>query len=471
MRDSSRFLGVAKVALRITRLRTRVAWLIVVGLALTTGQAKAQTTSAVVSAATDYQSQGFPTLADLVQHDLDTYDVVYFDSSHGAIDLSGLGSDTPILTIRTKSVSLESLDSQHPAALSLIDRGIVVVGDAGTAIDVSFKNLNIQYNRTLSTRSTPVTVSACNNVTFSRCNLSTTGSSHGIWFQGTVTGNIAITNCTLNCADGMPIGMIGDGTFTPSFLVQGCTFNAGGQNGFAISLAKANGKMTFRHNLVTSSAVGLAIWNYLGGTIDGSDNEITVDHTAWWGNGIGVFADGSDPQSTSVYDHNTVHLKTGTSIGFGAGDDNHVTYNVTFQNSVVDGQGWWAAGLGNSHGCTILNIDRSNLTVTPRPNFPLCDYGLILGSTGNKVVDHGTPLATVYEDETSAGQNQLDLMAAPPTSAPQLTINLRAGKPILTFDGTLQAADADTGPWADLQGASPMTITPIGAMKFYRAKR
>lgn len=61
--------------------------------------------------------------------------------------------------------------------------------------------------------------------------------------------------------------------------------------------------------------------------------------------------------------------------------------------------------------------------------------------------------------------------ASAPPSAPKLAISQAAGKVTLTFDGTLQGADVVTGPWTDVSGTSPMTVTPSGGMKFYRAKR
>jgi hypothetical protein len=41
----------------------------------------------------------------------------------------------------------------------------------------------------------------------------------------------------------------------------------------------------------------------------------------------------------------------------------------------------------------------------------------------------------------------------------------------LTFEGTLESADSITGPWTDVAGASPQTVTTTTGTKFYRAKR
>lgn len=64
-----------------------------------------------------------------------------------------------------------------------------------------------------------------------------------------------------------------------------------------------------------------------------------------------------------------------------------------------------------------------------------------------------------------------DAKAVPPVGAPNLKLDRSGTSVVLTFGGTLQSADAITGPWTDVAGASPMTVTPAGAMKFYRAKQ
>lgn len=71
--------------------------------------------------------------------------------------------------------------------------------------------------------------------------------------------------------------------------------------------------------------------------------------------------------------------------------------------------------------------------------------------------------------------NKIDFIeiykAAPVATAPKLAISSAGGKVTLTFEGTLQGADTVTGPWTDIAGASPQSITPTAAMKFYRAKQ
>lgn len=58
-----------------------------------------------------------------------------------------------------------------------------------------------------------------------------------------------------------------------------------------------------------------------------------------------------------------------------------------------------------------------------------------------------------------------------PPRPPTLSVALSAeGKVVLTFEGTLQAADEVTGEYKDVVGSSPMTVTPTGSRKFYRAR-
>lgn len=54
---------------------------------------------------------------------------------------------------------------------------------------------------------------------------------------------------------------------------------------------------------------------------------------------------------------------------------------------------------------------------------------------------------------------------------PEVSIALDAANVVVTFTGTLTAADQLTGPWTDVAGTSPLTIPASGAQKFYRAKR
>lgn len=54
---------------------------------------------------------------------------------------------------------------------------------------------------------------------------------------------------------------------------------------------------------------------------------------------------------------------------------------------------------------------------------------------------------------------------------PTITVGRQAGNVVITFTGTLQAADDITGPWSDVAASSPYNVAPTGARKFYRAKQ
>lgn len=56
-------------------------------------------------------------------------------------------------------------------------------------------------------------------------------------------------------------------------------------------------------------------------------------------------------------------------------------------------------------------------------------------------------------------------------SAPALSLTRSVAGIAITFTGTLQSANAVTGPWTDVPGTSPMTVTPSDAAAFYRAKQ
>lgn len=58
-----------------------------------------------------------------------------------------------------------------------------------------------------------------------------------------------------------------------------------------------------------------------------------------------------------------------------------------------------------------------------------------------------------------------------PGPAPELSVARSANGLTITFTGSLESADAVTGPWSPVTGASPMTVPATGAGKFYRAKQ
>jgi len=57
------------------------------------------------------------------------------------------------------------------------------------------------------------------------------------------------------------------------------------------------------------------------------------------------------------------------------------------------------------------------------------------------------------------------------TPLANLTIVKGATAVTITFDGTLQSADTITGLWTDVAGASPQSVPPTGAQKFFRSKK
>jgi len=70
----------------------------------------------------------------------------------------------------------------------------------------------------------------------------------------------------------------------------------------------------------------------------------------------------------------------------------------------------------------------------------------------------GTPLSTLP-------------LPQPPATLANLTIVKGATAVTITFEGTLQSADAVIGPWTDVAGSSPQSVTPTGAQKFFRSKK
>ncbi len=57
-------------------------------------------------------------------------------------------------------------------------------------------------------------------------------------------------------------------------------------------------------------------------------------------------------------------------------------------------------------------------------------------------------------------------------SGPLLNAGLVNGKVVITFEGTLEAADTANGPYTPVLGAtSPLTVDPTGPQKFYRARQ
>ncbi|MBL9137059.1 MAG: hypothetical protein JNK85_14400, partial [Verrucomicrobiales bacterium] len=57
-----------------------------------------------------------------------------------------------------------------------------------------------------------------------------------------------------------------------------------------------------------------------------------------------------------------------------------------------------------------------------------------------------------------------------PANNPTVAIARSGANTVITYTGTLQSADAATGPYTAVSGAtSPFTVTTTGSAKFYRA--
>ena len=63
-------------------------------------------------------------------------------------------------------------------------------------------------------------------------------------------------------------------------------------------------------------------------------------------------------------------------------------------------------------------------------------------------------------------------LASPPVKAPVISIvNNGDGTVTVTFEGALQTAQEVNGPWTDVDGTSPVTITADGKARFGRARK
>jgi len=86
---------------------------------------------------------------------------------------------------------------------------------------------------------------------------------------------------------------------------------------------------------------------------------------------------------------------------------------------------------------------------------------IVEATTANGLGFGGTPRAPI---------NALQLVEAV-SEGPTLSIERSATGLTITFQGTLQGADVIEGPWTDIPGNSPITVTPADGAKFYRAKQ
>lgn len=380
-----------------THWKQRCALLAAIGLLL--APASASASCVVISADTDYQGAGFPSLASLVQHAVDTADTVCFDSSEGDIDLGSEG----VLTLR-KSVLLQSLEPRAPATLIL--KSVEVAADPGAAVDIALKNLRIEGK---------VVEFGCNSLNVAGCaiiasdpgaiNHSLLGSA--LSCLGPVPGGIRVADSVIDASDvaagaGPVIGLFA----SVPLVVEGCTIDADGN--FAIGAAGSACNLVVRQNTITHCTVG--VFTIFCGNLECSHNEITVDQVPSDGlvGGIGVFVWGNEEETQSVISQNSLHMETEMSLVFATGSEGMTTYNVTFKNNRADGTCFGVAGIAASHGCAVMNTRRDDLTLIERPDLLVtAEYQLFAGSTGNVILDNAKPPATIYEDVGSAGQNVL----------------------------------------------------------------
>jgi hypothetical protein len=99
--------------------------------------------------------------------------------------------------------------------------------------------------------------------------------------------------------------------------------------------------------------------------------------------------------------------------------------------------------------------------------------GLFLGQAANPNANWAPESATLSEAGKTLFLNTVAYALGVTGSAasPTLSISRNGNNLVLTFSGgTLQSADVLGGPWTDETGASPLTIQPKSASKFYRAK-
>ncbi|MEK7675295.1 MAG: PA14 domain-containing protein, partial [Verrucomicrobiota bacterium] len=102
------------------------------------------------------------------------------------------------------------------------------------------------------------------------------------------------------------------------------------------------------------------------------------------------------------------------------------------------------------------------------------NYMLFTGLNAPAIIVEGTTEGGHAFGGTPRGPiNAVQLVKAgavvvPPSLKAELNA---AGKVVLTFEGTLQAADEVGGTYSPVAGSSPLTVDPTAARKFYRARR
>lgn len=97
----------------------------------------------------------------------------------------------------------------------------------------------------------------------------------------------------------------------------------------------------------------------------------------------------------------------------------------------------------------------------------------LTGSREQGFTSQGAGIYDLSADGAQMFLNAVNYMAGTvPSQNPTLSVARTAAGLSITYTGTLQSADAITGPWTDVTGAtSPLAVTTSQGQKFYRSKQ
>lgn len=122
------------------------------------------------------------------------------------------------------------------------------------------------------------------------------------------------------------------------------------------------------------------------------------------------------------------------------------------------------------------NTDFVQVVPSPATNvWAVGNYMVFSGlNAPNIIVEATTANGLGFSATPRAPINAIQLVAppssTPPPPKPKVSIEQTAAGVTITFTGTLQSADQVEGPYSDVVGTSPMTVTPAaGSVKFYRS--
>ena len=165
-----------------------------------------------------------------------------------------------------------------------------------------------------------------------------------------------------------------------------------------------------------------------------------------------------------------------------------VTFNSTIQRGIsvntdpVAGNGTILATIGTSadpaFGGMVIGEWQANAVLGNTAADKLGGHRLVF-LTGSReasgLTSEGSGIYDLSPDGAKLFLNAVNYMAGtepkPIVTQPTLSMTRSASGISITFTGTLQSADTLNGPWTDVGNASsPLSISPSGAQKFYRAK-